>query len=318
MESDRLVLGIDGGATKTVAWLARRAAEGEPSIVGRGMAGPVNPQASDFAQALANLDRAVDAAFADARVDVGPLAAAVLGLAGSDRDENRRVLDAWAERRRLARRVRLVHDALPVLAAGSPDGWGVALIAGTGSFAFGQARDGRTTRAGGWGYLFGDEGSGYAIALAGLRAAAQSADGRAPATRILDALLVRLGLQKPLELIPAIYPIAADRSQIAAFAEVVTQVAEDGDAPACQILDAAAGELAAMVAAVARQLGFAAGAFPLALTGGVLLGSERLRSALEDRMRSLDLGLDSISAVKDAVAGAVRLAQSEANRRGAT
>jgi len=318
MESDRLVLGIDGGATKTVAWLARRAAEGEPSVVGRGMAGPVNPQAGDFARALANLDRAVDAAFADARVDVGPLAAAVLGLAGSDRDENRRVLDGWAEKRRLAHRVRVVHDAVPVLAAGSPEGWGVALIAGTGSFAFGRARNGRTTRAGGWGYLFGDEGSGYAIAVAGLRAAAQSADGRGPATRILDSLLARLDLEEPLELIPAVYPLAADRSRIAAFAEVVTQAAEDGDAPACQILAAAAGELAAMVAAVARQLGFADGTFPLALTGGVLLGSERLRSGLEAQMQSLGLRLESIATVKDPVAGAVRLAQSEANRRRVT
>lgn len=315
MESDRLVLGIDGGATKTVAWLAPRAAEGEgePSVVGRGMAGPINPQAGSFAQALENLDRAVDAAFDDAQLDVGPLAAAVLGLAGSDRDENRRVLDDWAKKRRLARRVRVVHDAVPVLAAGSPDGWGVALIAGTGSFAFGQARDGRTTRAGGWGYLFGDEGSGYAIALAGLRAAAQSADGRAPATRILESLLARLGLEKPLELIPAVYRIAADRSRIAAFADVVTQAAEDGDVQARQILDSAASELAAMVAAVARKLGFADGAFPLAVTGGVLLGSERLRSGLEDRMQSLGLALGLIANVADPVAGAVKLAQLEAD-----
>jgi len=313
MESDRLVLGIDGGATKTVAWLAPRAAEGEPSVVGRGLAGPINPQAGSFAQALENLDRAVDAAFDDAQVDVGPLAAAVLGLAGSDRDENRRVLDDWAKKRRLARRVRVVHDAVPVLAAGSADGWGVALIAGTGSFAFGQDRDGRTTRAGGWGYLFGDEGSGYAIALAGLRAAAQSADGRAPATRILDSLLARLGLEKPLELIPAVYRIATDRSQIAAFADVVTGAAEEGDVQARRILDAAAGELAAMVAAVARELGFADGAFPLALTGGVLLGSERLRSGLEDRMRSLGLAPESIADVKEPVIGAVKLAQFESD-----
>lgn len=314
MRSDRLVLGVDGGATKTVAWLARRNADDDPSVVGRGMAGPVNPQSSSLPQALANLDQVVDAAFDDAQVDAGPLAAAVLGLAGSDRDENRQAVLDWAKGRRLAHRVRVVHDALPVLAAGSPDGWGVALISGTGSFAFGQARDGQTSRAGGWGYLFGDEGSGYAIALAGLRAAAQSADGRAPATQILGSLLVRLGLEEPLELIPAVCQMA-DRSRIASFADVVARAADEGDPLACQILDNAAGDLAAMVAAVARKLGFADVVFPLALTGGMLLGSARLRIGLEDRIRSLGLRLEPVASVKDPVAGAVKLAQSDANER---
>ena len=172
MQSDELVLGIDGGATKTVAWLALRSGGGEPSVVGRGAAGPANPQAIGFDEALGNLDQAIAAAFDDAGVKPGPLASAVLALAGWDREQNRQVLRRWAEKRCLASRLRMVHDALPVLVAGSPEGWGVALISGTGSFAFGQSRDGRSTRAGGWGYLFGDEGSGYAIALAGLRAAA--------------------------------------------------------------------------------------------------------------------------------------------------
>jgi len=312
MQSDDLVLGIDGGATKTVAWLALRSGGDESAVVGRGAAGSANPQAIGFDAALANLDRAVAAAFEEAGVAPGPLAAAVLGLAGWDREQNARVLHRWADERRLAVRVRSVHDAEPLLAAGSPEGWGVALIAGTGSFAFGRAADGRSVRAGGWGYLFGDEGSGYSIALAGLRAAAKSADGRVPPTRLVDALLRRLDLREPPELIPAVYRFADDRARIASLADVVTQAAEEGDAQARGILDDAAGELAAMVAAVARRLGFSGGAFPLALTGGVLLGSQPLRMALDARLTSRGCRPASIACVREPVAGAVKMAQTEA------
>ena len=77
------------------------------------------------------------------------MAAAVLAGAGSDREENRRAFREWAHDRRLADRFQVVHDAVPVLAAGTPDGWGVALISGTGSLAYGRTADGRTARAGG-------------------------------------------------------------------------------------------------------------------------------------------------------------------------
>ena len=78
MQSDKLVLGIDGGATKTVAWLALRSGGGKPSVVGRGTAGSANPQAIGFDAALRNLDQAIAAAFEEAGVEPGPLAAAVL------------------------------------------------------------------------------------------------------------------------------------------------------------------------------------------------------------------------------------------------
>jgi N-acetylmuramic acid 6-phosphate etherase len=367
-----LLLGIDGGGTKTVAWLARCEAAGDLSVIGRGTAGAANPQTVGFTVALENLDRAVAAAFDDAAArgaiaragdqepgtrGQGPggrdekvrmqnaecrvqnaveanlyhspiinhqssiinhqLAfsiqhsptAAVLALAGSDRDENRSVLKRWAAERRLAGSFHVVHDALPVLAAGSPDGWGVALIAGTGSLAFGQAPDGRTARTGGWGFRFGDEGSGYALAVAGLRAAAKSADGRGPTTRLLQGLLDRLGLREPAELIPTISRPGADPAAIAALAHVVTQTADQGDVVAQQIVGEAAGELAGMVAAVVRRLDLPAAAFPLALAGGALLGSENLQRCLSTHLGLLGLLPDPVVKVPEPVLGAVKLAQ---------
>ena len=318
MQSDQLVLGIDGGGSKTVAWLAARSPKDEPTIVGRGTAGPANPQAVGFDAACENLDRAITAAWAEGGATTGiiaqPFAAAVLALAGSDRQENRDVLHRWADDRRLARRFRVVHDALPVLAAGSDEDWGVGLISGTGSLAFGKARDGRSARAGGWGFLFGDEGSGYAVALAGLRAAAQATDGRGPKTTLSEALLARLDIERPEELVRAVYRFADNRRRIASLARVVTAAATRHDPVAVEILQQAARDLAAMVGAVARKLHFAEEAFPLAVAGGLLLGSQELRGHLESELTRMALHPEPIAMVVDPVLGAVKLALNDAAR----
>ena len=91
-----------------------------------------------------------------------------------------------------------------------------------------------------------------------------------------------------------------------------SQSADQGDVAALAILSTAAAELAAMVAAVARKLDLSANPFPLALAGGVLLASEKLRNSLRQRLGSLDLRAASMTEVRDPVLGALRLAQHRA------
>ena len=312
MQTNTLVLGIDGGGTKILAWLAAK--DGDPAPVGVGLGGPGNFQAVGVEAALANLDAAVDAAFADAAVEPGPVAAAVLGLAGSSRETNRKILADWAAGRQLAQRFRVVSDALPIIAAGSPDGWGLGLISGTGSFCFGQTADGRSARSGGWGYLFGDEGSAYAMAVAGLRAAVKAADGRGPQTLLLQNFLKHLELAVPDDLVLSVYARAGDRAKIASLAQVVTEAAAAGDAVAQAIVDDGARELAVMVQAVARTLNLHSADFPLALTGGVLCANTALRSILKIHLRQLGLAANPIHIVEQPVAGAVKLAQIESRQ----
>jgi N-acetylglucosamine kinase-like BadF-type ATPase len=304
-----LILGIDSGGSKTVAWLARWHEGAEPEVLGRGVTGPANPQSVGFPETLKNLTAAVTAAFAAAGIPRQAVASAVLAAAGSDREENRRALSAWAEEISLAARFQVVHDAWPVLAAGTPDGWGIALISGTGSLAFGRAAEGRTARAGGWGFLFGDEGSGYSLAVAGLRAAAQSADGRAPPTQLLDALLDHFHLDRPEALIPAVYPLAGNRQQIAKLAETVLAVAAEGDATAGEIVHEAARQLAVMAAAVAARLAWRGETIPLALAGGVLVGNELLCERLLEELPALGLQAGPVAAVREPVRGALLLAR---------
>ena len=194
-------------------------------------------------RALLALEDAVNAAFTAARLPRRTVAAATLGLAGAGRPEDQAFVTDWAARVRLADRVEVTGDATLLLAAGTPEGWGVAAIAGTGSMAYARAADGRTARAGGWGYLLGDEGSGYALVLAGLQAVARAVDGRGPATSLRERFLTKLNLGEAQELIPLIYRGGWDRATLAALAPVVLEAAEAGDPVASTIVGQAAGEV---------------------------------------------------------------------------
>ena len=125
-----LIVGVDGGATKTVAWLA----EADGAVLGRGLAGPGNPRSVGYAEAERSVDAAIAAAFADAGRAREPVAAAGFTMAGVGRVEERDEIRAWAERAGIAARVVVTDDGESVLAAGVDDGPGVALIAGTGTW----------------------------------------------------------------------------------------------------------------------------------------------------------------------------------------
>ena len=319
MKASELVIGVDGGGTKTVACLAIRdkstvsasgsttAAAAAPTIVGRGTAGPSNIRAVGESTATSNIDEAITAAFDDASIDRSTVAGACLGLAGADRDEERVMFGEWADHVRLAKFVRIVNDAIPVLYAGAPDGCGIALIAGTGSLAFGRNSAGATARCGGWGYLLGDEGSGYAIALAGLRAASRFADGRGPSTCLLDLFLRHFDLAEPAELIPTIYTETVDRTTIASWSRVVFQACDARDEQAIHIVRQSARELAEMVRTITRTLALPA-SIPLALTGGILLNHGIIREFLEQELAASQSHSYSLTTVPDPVVGAIRLA----------
>ena len=307
--ADRLVLGIDGGGTKTVAWLARADVWGEPGVVGRGFAGPSNQRAVGPVAAMSNLDAAVESAFSDAHLDRRTVDAACLGLAGADRESDRSVVVRWADEARLAHCVRVVNDAIPLLHAGYMNGCGVALIAGTGSLAFGRDATGQTARSGGWGYLFGDEGSAFAIGRAVLQAATRTADGRAPATRLLDDVLRQLAVRSASEIVTAVYSHEVPRAVIAGLAPLAFEAAALADPMAAEIVEQAATELAAMVVAVASRLALRQ-ELHLTLTGSVLLQQGSFRDQIAERIRSSGVDLLATTIVQDAVAGAVAIARS--------
>ena len=302
------VLGVDGGGTKTLAWLAAvDSATTDPLSVGQ--AGASNPQSVGWAAALANIDLAIGRAFANAEVQRSSAAAVTLSVAGTGSDADQQRLLLWSQQQRIAERSLATHDALPILSVGTAEGVGVAVIGGTGSFVFGKNEAGETARAGGWGHTVGDEGSGYAIGLAGLRAVMRSHDGLSEATGLAPAICSHFGIERPDELRTMLAAGRSDVSRIAALAPIVIAEADAGDAVASQIRDEAAIQLAMLVKVVASRLFNPNGRFELAIAGGVLVQSEILRCRLAECLESQGVACTASQVVAEPIRGAIVMAR---------
>ena len=304
--SDLRVIGIDGGGTGTVALLAD-AETG--AILGRGESGPSNIQGVGVEAALKSLDDAIDNAFEAAGIPRSTVSAVCLGLAGIDRQEGLDVIHGWAARVALADKVLVANDATLLLAAGTPDGWGLAVIAGTGSIAFVKTPSGELGRCGGWGYLMGDEGSAYRIAVQGLRAACRAFDRVDPPTALVDRFVTAMNLSEAPDLIPAVYRGTWDRAAIAGLAPLVLIAAEQGDAVAMQIVREEATELARTAAGAVKANGLLREQLPIALAGGVLTLSESYRRIFLSALADYGIVPGSMKLVTDPALGAVVLAR---------
>jgi N-acetylglucosamine kinase len=318
------VAGVDGGGSKTACLLA--SASGEP--LGEGRAGPSNYQSVGAARTLDALHEAIAAAAAAAggaahRLRVAGLC---LALAGVDRPDDLEAVRALT-RDLLARPpagvtwdlppdgVVIVNDAVAALVGGTGRTEGVVCVAGTGSIVFGMNRAGRRSRAGGWGHLLGDEGSGYAIGLAALRAVCRAADGRGPETTLTRLVLDECRLSQASGLIGLAYG-GWGVPQIASLAPLAGAAAATGDAVAVAILDAAAAELAGAAGAVARDLGLLGApgepvgdGFEVVTSGGLWTGLTGLRERFAADLGRLAPGANVIGPRHSPVEGAVLLAR---------
>jgi N-acetylglucosamine kinase-like BadF-type ATPase len=274
-ETHPLFLGIDGGGSKTLAVIV----DGAGRERGRGVASSSNHEVVGLERAVAAIHEAAGKATIAAHTSL-PLTAAWIGLAGIDHPGDIALLTPAV--RSFATTVRISNDAELVLSA-LPHQVGVAVISGTGSIALGRDVQGTLVRVGGWGHLLGDEGSGFAIGREALQCAVRAADGRGPATGLLESILSRWQLSAPESLLERVYP-TFDKTAIAALAPLVLTLARAGEPVACRIEARAANELALAVMAVARRLSFAAGSLPVAFGGGVLLHEERLRALVTRRI----------------------------------
>lgn len=261
-EKSRFALGVDGGGSKTLAVIVNE--QGEE--VGRGLAEGANHNAVGLDTAVHHISAAIEQATRMAHCQL-PLRAAWFGLAGVDRQTDfdlfQPLLSTFAER------VRLTNDA-ELLLAGLEHAVGVALVAGTGSIALGCDAAGHKARAGGWGHILGDEGSGYAIAQQALQAVMRSVDGRGPQTILLERILQYWNLSQADQIIGQVYG-ESDKARIASLSSLVLLSARAGDQVAATIVQHAARELALTVHAACQSLEFPDQEVPLALGGGLLI-----------------------------------------------
>jgi N-acetylglucosamine kinase len=175
--------------------------------------------------------------------------AACFGMSGGPDDK----ADILARLLRVERLV-LTHDAAIALSGATGTGQGIVAIAGTGSIAFGRHAGGGTARAGGWGYVFGDEGGAFDIARHALRAALRMEEGWGPPTTLRQILCEATASSNANEVLHKFYTPEWPRSEVATLAPLVDEAAVNGDRVAQHILENAAQELALLAASVRGQL----------------------------------------------------------------
>jgi len=292
-----MFIGIDGGGTTTVAVLVDEGGNVRARV--EGGAGRIDIRAPlDAARVLTDLAE---------RVTEGrPATALCCGLAGAGREPERTIVEDALRAAGVAAVTTVVTDAEAALCDAFGTGPGILLIAGTGSIAWGRAEDGRVARTGGWGHLLGDEGSGYAIGMAALRAILRAHDGRGAPTSVEARVLAATALTAPELLVH--FVANASKADVSALAPLVFGEAGH-DAVALGIVEEAARALAAHVAALYTRLRPWSMPVPLALTGGLLANGRPLRPFVLDALADWDLALALHRADIDAARGAATLAR---------
>ncbi|ODH01904.1 ATPase [Nostoc sp. KVJ20] len=271
------VLGIDGGGSKTVCILM----DDLHQILGRGEAGPSNYQSIGIETTLQSIQSAIhNAVEAEIIANTVNIEAICLGLAGVGRtadievvkglvqelQNNKYLPITWALQ---PANIVICNDALIALVGGIGQPVGIVVAVGTGSIVFGRNHQGYTKRVGGWGYILGDEGSAYKIAVAGMNAALKSYDGREMSTNLVESFKQHLDLESIEDLIEVIYRREWGVKQIAALAPIVDFAAASGDILANMIIDDAVKELVKATSTVIDAIFSADSVLEVVTTGSV-------------------------------------------------
>jgi N-acetylglucosamine kinase-like BadF-type ATPase len=297
----RMFLGVDGGGTKTALCLldeeGRIAAQAEApgcyyysggmDLVGRVLQEGVDEVCQQAGITPAGIDHAFFGlpGYGEVSDDVPALDAAPGGALGHSRYAcGNDTVCGWAG------------------SLGGADG--INVVSGTGSITYGE-RDGRGVRVGGWGEVFGDEGSAYWISVRGLGAYSQMSDGRIPVGPLYGMLKEQLDLENDLDLVGLVLDRwKGGRSEIAGLSRTIVAAASAGDGHAARIVTEAAGELAQMVDVTRRRLEFGPDeTVPVSYSGGVF-NADSIQEAFDEALAGLYDGYELRKPLYTPVVGA--------------
>lgn len=298
-----LVLGVDGGNTKTLALVARS----DGGIIGTGRAGCGDIYgATSPAAAIAEIEHAVEAALAEAGVQSFELSTCAFSLAGADWPEDFRLLEASMRARGYGQNILIANDAMGALRAGSPEGTGVVVACGTGAAIGARGPDGRV-----WHSSFWQEPQGAGeLSTRALRAVYRAELGIDPPTTLTERILEAFGTRSVEEVLHRMtardFPQPENRRQLV---RPLFDAADAGDVSARQIVISHGKALGDYAIVAARQVGLLEAPFTLVLTGGVLRHpSPLLRDALVARVHEAAPGARAIQSRFEPAVGAVFLA----------
>ena len=302
------MLGIDAGGSKTVAWLADQ----DGRVLGEGRGSGANLHSAGELATEKALYEVIHGALGDR--PAMPEVVAV-GMAGMDRPDDEAVVRGILRRLGCRGQVVAVNDAHIALVAGADEAPGLVIIAGTGSIAYGIGPAGTAARAGGWGEVYGDEGSAFWVGARALAAVVRAADRRGPATALSTLVLRHAGVDRIDGLVRHVHTRSDRRPFITAMAGLVARADADGDAVAGEILRAATDELALAARSVVEQLGLRGERCHVVLSGGLFKMAPAMVSLLAARMTDLAPKATTGLLTDEPALGAVRLARRAAEGR---
>lgn len=264
------VLGIDGGGTKTAGVLADCSGRAAAMIT----AGPTNQNGADMKAIEHELKRMLDAIKSQNEEGYSQISAVFAGMSGVDHPESKARMRAILEKL-LPPSVQIMidNDGVNALYSGTLGEAGIVHISGTGSISFGVNPLGERARAGGWGYLVDDEGSGYALGRDAVNAVFKDYDGRGKPTLLTSLITEHFQLESVPDLITHIYEPGKARAAMAPLSRLVAEAADRGDEIAGEIIRKAAVQMSESIGSVIGRLfkGDASRgeAIPVVLVGGV-------------------------------------------------
>jgi glucosamine kinase len=302
----RVVLGIDGGGTKTRAALVSEVGE----LLGLGIAGPSNYNNVGIRTAQENLGDAVQRAWENGSLHAQSVEAIFLGMAGAISHLDRATFRDMALALDVVQESKILvdHDIRIALAGGLAGKPGIVLIVGTGSSCYGRNTSGEECRVGGWGDLLDDVGSSYYLGLHAMIAITRSEDGRMPPTVLTKAILNRLGLSNIQHITHRIYQESLSRGEIAGLAPFVLEAAAMGDHVAKKIINNGIDELVLLVKTAVERLGLASGETSVTITGGLAQSGLGFKERLYASLRSSIPQIKIIEPILSPVLGAALLA----------
>ncbi|MEU9806940.1 BadF/BadG/BcrA/BcrD ATPase family protein [Mycobacterium sp. NPDC050853] len=286
-----VLVGIDIGGSKT-----RALAVADGKIIGEALASSANLQSVTEEQAKT--------VFADifSELNLHNITRVSAGSAGVDTEQGAQALIRLLRPHAPDAVITAVHDTQLILAAGGLSA-GIAVISGTGSVAWGKRSDGMTARVGGWGYLLGDDGSGYGVSRSAVRHALSLSDRGEPPDALSQRFATECGVTNPAQLLDHFYA-QPERRYWAKMAGIVFELAKAGNKAAQVITKQTSIDLAALIEGVCIRLG---PGLPVVLGGGLLANQPGLVADIVERTRATGVsGIDVLQ--REPVFGALALA----------
>ena len=280
MAAESYVVGVDGGATKTVALIGTTA-----GILGRGESGSSNYHNVGTVAAGEAIRKAVANAKKQACLGGSVVEIAVVALAALDSAKGIRIAGRFVRHANVAQRSFVVHDSVPALYAATKGDPGIIVNCGTGCFAAGVNRAGEYVRVGGWGYLIDDRGSAFDIGMKAVTVGFRMMDGRTPRTDLVRILKRRFGVRMFDEILDMIYSNRIGVEEIARLAPYVSRAANH-DKVCRQILIEAGASLSELACTAASRLKMTADSFPLAMVGGGFRSGRYFVKPFKSRIRN--------------------------------